>query len=227
MDFLLAGGDPDKFFEAFNPNNDLSAVEFDKDDARTQKAVVTEFFKKKGHDEEFIKETISDYEDTGKLYDKALNAKKQLAALTEKERARLVQEQKEAHEQAVLDNKKFWEGVADTIDKGKEFAGITIPEKEKSKFFEYISAPIDPKTGKTKRDADYEKAQLDVKLAMDYLMFKGFKLKDIIQAKVRTAAAGDLRDKIKKSGEGKVGGSGPVDKVKKFDADRIDFSAFR
>jgi len=61
---------------------------------------------------------------------------------------------------------------------------------------------------------------------MDYLMFKGFKLNDIIKAKVRTAAAGDLRDKIKKSADGRVGGSGPVDKVKKFDVDRVDFSAF-
>jgi hypothetical protein len=222
LDFVMAGGDPEKFFETYNPQADYSKVEIEEDDSRTQKAVLTEFFKTKGHDESFIKEMIEDYEDSGKLYAKATAAKTQLAKIQETERGQLVERQKQERQQQIQTQNKFWEGVAETIEKGKEFAGIRIPEKEKSKFFDYISQPVD-KSGKTKRDDDYAKADLEVKLAIDYLMFKGFKLQDIIQTKARTTAAEGLRDKIKKSEANRLkGGSGKFDKTKKFDVDDLD-----
>ncbi len=221
LDFVLAGGDPEKFFETFNPALDYNRMDIAKDDTRVQKTVLTEFFKRKGHDDEFIKEMIEDYEDTNKLYDKAIVAKKQLGGIQEQERERLVQAQKEASARQAKQQREFWEGVADTLQNGKEFGGIRIPEKEKSKFFDYISAPVD-KAGRTKRDEDYEKANLDVKLAIDYLMYKGFKLEDIIQTKARSAQAQSLREKIKDN-EKRVGGSGRVDKkAAKFDVDQLD-----
>jgi hypothetical protein len=220
LDFVLAGGDPEKFFETFNPSLDYNRMEIDRDDSRVQKTVLTEFFKKKGHDDEFIKEMIEDYEDTGKLYDKAVVAKKQLGGIQEQDRQRMVEAQKEANARQIKEQRQFWEGVADTLQNGKEFGGIRIPEKEKSKFFDYISAPVNT-AGKTKRDEDYEKANLDVKLAIDYLMYKGFKLEDIIQTKARTTQAQSLREKIKET-EKRVGGSGRVGKTAKFDVDQLD-----
>ena len=74
LDFVLAGGDSEKFFQAYNPNLDYSQYEIDQNDSRTQKAFVAEYFKSKGHDEEFIKDMLEDYEDSGKLYDKAMVA---------------------------------------------------------------------------------------------------------------------------------------------------------
>jgi hypothetical protein len=222
LDFVLAGGDSEKFFQAYNPNLDYSQYEIDQNDARTQKAFVSEYFKTKGHDEEFIKDMLEDYEDSGKLYDKAIVAQKQLATIQSKEREQIVEQQKREIQEQEKQQQEFWENVAATIDQGKEFAGIRIPEKEKAKFFDYISAPVD-KSGRTRRDMDYANSELDVKLAIDYLMYKGMNLQDIITTKAKTESVKSLRDKIQRNEE-RVKNYGKIEKgkAKKFDPDQLD-----
>lgn len=222
LDFVLAGGDSEKFFQAYNPSMDYSQFEIDQNDSRTQKAFVAEYFKTKGHDEEFIKDMLEDYEDSGKLYDKALVAQKQLAAIQSREREQIVEQQKRERAEQERQQEEFWENVAATIDQGKEFAGIRIPEKEKAKFFDYISAPVD-KSGRTRRDMDYANSELDVKLAIDYLMYKGMNLQDIITTKAKTESVKSLRDKIQRNEE-RVKNYGKVEKgrAKKFDPDQLD-----
>jgi hypothetical protein len=165
---------------------------------------------------------LEDYEDSGKLYDKAIVAQKQLAVIQNKEREQIVVNQKRQQAEMKAQNDEFWENVAATIDQGKEFAGIRIPEKEKAKFFDYISAPVD-KTGKTRRDMDYANSELDVKLAIDYLMYKGMNLQDIITTKAKTQSVMNLRDKIQRNEE-RVKNYGKVErnKTKKFDPDQLD-----
>lgn len=222
LDYVLAGGDSEKFFEAYNPNQDYGQYEIDQNDTRTQKTFVAEYFKSKGHDDEFIKDMLEDYEDSGKLYDKAIVAQKQLAAIQSREREQIVASQKKQQAEMQAQNEQFWENVAATIDQGKEFAGIRIPEKEKAKFFDYISAPVD-KSGRTRRDMDYANSELDVKLAIDYLMYKGMNLQDIITTKAKTQSVMNLRDKIQRNEE-RVKNYGKVEKnkTKKFDPDQLD-----
>lgn len=222
LDFVLAGGDSEKFFQAYNPNMDYSNYEIDQNDNRTQKAFVSEYFKSKGHDEEFIKDMLEDYEDSGKLYDKAIVAQKQLATIQSREREQIVEQQKREKEEQERQQEEFWENVAATIDQGREFAGIRIPEKEKAKFFDYISAPVD-KSGRTRRDMDYSNSDLDVKLAIDYLMYKGMNLQDIITTKAKTESVMNLRDKIQRNEE-RVKNYGKVERnrTKKFDPDQLD-----
>jgi hypothetical protein len=222
LDFVLAGGDSEKFFQAYNPSMDYSQYEIDQNDSRTQKAFVSEYFKSKGHDEEFIKDMLEDYEDSGKLYDKAIVAQRQLASIQSREREQIVEQQKHERAQQEKAQEEFWENVAATIDQGKEFAGIRIPEKEKAKFFDYISAPVD-KSGRTRRDMDYSNSELDVKLAIDYLMYKGMNLQDIITTKAKTESVKSLRDKIQRNEE-RVKNYGKIEKgkAKKFDPDQLD-----
>ena len=221
LDYVLAGGDLEQFFQAYNPGMDYNQMEIDKNDSRMQKMLISDYFKSKGHDEEFIKDMLEDYEDTGKLYDKAAVAQKQLAAIQVKEREQLVEMQKQQQAEYKQKQQEFWEGVANTIDEGKEFAGIKIPEKEKSKFFDYISAPVN-KQGNTKRDMDYGNAPLETKLAIDYLLYKGFNLSDIITTKAKTESANNLRSKLQ-LGQEKLRNQGMVDKkIKKFDPDQLD-----
>jgi len=221
LDYVLAGGDSEQFFQAYNPGMDYNQMEIDKNDSRMQKMLISDYFKSKGHDDEFIKDMLEDYEDTGKLYDKAAVAQKQLAAIQSKQREQLVEMQKQQQAEYRQKQQEFWEGVANTIDEGKEFAGIKIPEKEKSKFFDYISAPVN-KQGNTKRDMDYGNAPLETKLAIDYLLYKGFNLSDIITTKAKTESANNLRSKLQ-LGQEKLRNQGMVDKkIKKFDPDQLD-----
>lgn len=222
MEFLLAGGESERFFEAYNPNSDYATYEISKDDVRSQKGFVGEYFRNKGHDEEFVKEMIEEFQDSGKLYDKALVAQRHLAAVQEKSREQLIIEQRQQQANAAAQQEEFWEEVANTISTGNEFAGIRIPDREKAKFFEYISEPKD-KAGKTQRDVDYANADLEVKLAIDYLMYKGMNLTDIIQTKAKTENVKSLRDKIQSHQE-RVKNSGKVDRNgnRKFDPDQLD-----
>lgn len=222
MEFLLAGGESEKFFEAYNPNSDYATYEISKDDVRSQKGFVAEYFRNKGHDEEFVKEMLEEFEDSGKLYDKAIVAQRHLAAVQEKSREQLLADQRQQQIDAAAQQEEFWEDVATTISTGNEFAGIRIPDREKAKFFEYISEPKD-KSGKTQRDVDYANADLEVKLAIDYLMYKGMNLADIIQTKAKTENVKSLRDKIQSHQE-RVKNSGKVDRNgnRKFDPDQLD-----
>ena len=222
LDFVMAGGDPEKFFDAHNPTLDYNKIEIESTDTRMQKEVVAEFFKSKGHDEEFIKEMLEEFEDSGKLFDKAQHAKKQLGAIQERERGQMIQQQREQQQLEAQRQQEFWEDVAGRIDEGNEFAGIRIPDREKAKFFDYISAPAN-KNGQTKRDMDYAQSNIDVKLALDYLMYKGLKLEDIINTKAKTVSAKGLRDRIQGHQE-RVKNMGKVEKGgnKKFDPDNLD-----
>jgi hypothetical protein len=222
LDYVLAGGDPDKFFQTYNPSLDYGQVEIDRDDSRTQKGFLTEYLREKGHDDDFIKDMIEDYEDSGKLYDRALNAQKHLAAGQAKEREEIVGRQREAQKQQQQQTEEFWESVATTIEQGKEFAGIKIPDREKAKFFDYISKPVN-KQGQTKRDVDYASAEMDAKLALDYLMYKKLELSDIISTKVKSASAQNLRQKIQSNQERvKNFGKAEKGKIKTFDPDQLD-----
>ena len=222
LDYVLAGGDPDKFFQTYNPSLDYGQIEIDRDDSRTQKGFLTEYLREKGHDDDFIKDMIEDYEDSGKLYDRALNAQKHLAAGQAKEKEEIVARQREAQKQQQQQTEEFWESVATTIEQGKEFAGIKIPDREKAKFFDYISKPVD-KQGRTKRDVDYASAEMDAKLALDYLMYKKLQLSDIISTKVKSASAQNLRQKIQSNQERvKNFGKAEKGKIKTFDPDQLD-----
>lgn len=224
LDFVMAGGNPEKFFEAYNPRTSFENVEIEQTDSRTQKYMITEFLKSKGHDDEFIKDMINDYEDSGKLYDRAKVAQRNLANIQKQERDNMVRQQQEAQQRAAEENERFWEGVASTIQEGKEFAGIRIPDREKAKFFDYISEPIN-ENGQTRRDVDYSKANIEAKLALDYLMYKGFNLKDIIDVKAKTASATSLRERVKQNEERVKSMQTNDRKGKKFDADNLDLKA--
>mgnify|MGYP003677342397 FL=1 len=200
LEYTLAGGDSKQFMETFGAANDYSSLQISKDDIRTQKTILAEYFDAKGHDKEFITEILEDYEDSGKLFDKSARAKDALIKSQVHTREQLLVSQKEQQQAAQEDQQKFWGDLNKTIDESSELAGITLPARDKKKFFEYISKPV-TRDGHTQRDLDHKDAKLDVKLAMDYLMYRGFDLDKIIDSKANTKSAKSLKDKITRSGK--------------------------
>jgi len=225
LDYVLAGGESDQFFQAHNPQNDFGNLPMSEKDTMTQKAVLSQYFQYKGHDEAFIQDMLDDYEDSGKLFDKANLAKDSLAQVQQQQREEMFQQQQEQYQQQEEQREQFWDGVANTLEEGREFAGIRIPDRDKSNFFEYISAPADD-DGRTQRDIDYSEADMDVKLAIDYLMFSGFQLEDIIATKAKTESARNLRDRIVSNQE-KVRNAKGQSRRKQaaFDPDNLDITA--
>lgn len=223
LDFVMAGGNSSQFLQTYSPQTDFAAIELGETDTQIQRAVLGQYLQVKGHDMEFINDTLDTFEDNGKLFGKAQLAKNEMAKYQEQQRVQLVAQQRQAWEQQQQQQAQFWNGVADTIEQGNEFAGIQIPDKQKSRFFEYISQPIGP-NGETQRDLDYQQAEMDVKLAIDYLMYSGFKLDDVINKKARTKSATSLRERII-SNEERVKSARKATRSKKFDVDNLDMGA--
>ena len=195
LEYVLQGGESQDFMQAHDPSMDYDKLILDEEDSRTQKGILQEYFTVKGHDPKFINELLEDYEDAGKLYGKAEAARGALAQLQDKQRAQMHAEQKQYQMQQQADLSEFWSGVAEKIDNSESFAGLTVPEREKEDFFDYLSTPV-TREGHTQRDLDHMESDMDVKLAIDYLMYRGFNLEDIIDTKARTKSAISLRDKI-------------------------------
>ncbi len=224
LEYVLAGGDPQEFYAANNPSGDYSRIQMREDDITLQRAMLGEYYKAMGHPDEFILEMIGDFEESGKMYNKALVAQKELVEMQEYQREQMMQEQRYAQEEAQQEQEEFWGGVANYIAEDNEFAGIVIPDSDKQEFFDYISAPID-ENGNTQRDIDYSEAGIDIKLAIDYLMYSGFNLSDIIDTKARTQSVRNLRERIQSNEERVKSARKAQRRQKKFDPDQLDINA--
>ena len=223
LQYVLAGGESTNFMQAYDPNLDYNAFELAEDDTRSQKSILSDYFTVKGHDKEFIQELLEDYSDSGKLHGKAEAARQALGKQQSAQRAQLVEQERQKSAEQQAQQEQFWGGVADTIKNSKEFAGLQVSEKEKGKFFNYLSQPVD-RNGYTQRDIDHAEAEMETKLAIDYLMYKGFNLESIINKKAKTKQSKSLRDKISRNEE-KVKNAKKASRTKKsFDIDDLDLS---
>ena len=223
LEYVLNGGESDNFMQAHDPNLDYNKIELAQDDIRSQKAILADYFSEKGHDREFIQEMLNDYEDSGKLHTKAEQAKNALGKVQSKRRQQMIEQQKQEVYAQQQKQQEFWNGVSETIQNSQEFAGLQVPEKEKSKFFNYLSKPV-TNEGHTQRDIDHSEANMEVKLAIDYLMYKGFNLKDIIKTKAKTQATKSLRQKISKNEENVKSARKKSRVSKNIDLDSLDLS---
>ena len=223
MEYVLAGGESQKFMKAYDPNLDYNTMEIAEDDARSQKAILSDYFTQKGHDADFIKEMLEDYEDSGKLHTKSEAARQALGKVQAQEKEQLVERQRAELQKQQEQQVEFWNGVQETIKESKEFAGLQVPEREKTKFFNYLSKPV-TKEGYTQRDLDHSEAEMEVKLAIDYLMYKGFNLENIINKKAKTTATKTLRQKIAKNEETVKSARKRSTRKKSFDLDNLDLN---
>ena len=223
LQYVLNGGESENFMQAHDPNLDYNKFELAEDDSRSQKAILSDYFTEKGHDKEFIKELLEDYSDSGKLHTKAEAARKALGKQQAQRKEQMIVKQKETLQKQYKEQQEFWNGVSETIETSTEFAGLQVPQKEKSKFFNYLSKPV-TKEGYTQRDLDHAQAAMEKKLAIDYLMFKDFNLDKIINTKAKTKATKSLRDKISKNEETVKSARKQSRKSKNIDLDSLDLS---
>jgi hypothetical protein len=197
LDYVMNGGKTKDWLKMSNQIEDFGDISISEGDIRTQRAVLGQYFKLKGHDAEFINEMLDDYIESDKLYIKSKKAKNALSDYYAEEREKATAKEKEMRVQEQKDQKSFWDNVHNTIQDSRDFSGITVQEKDKKKFFDYLSKP--GADGVTAREKAHKESSTEIKLAIDYLMFKEFNLQDIIATKAKTSNAQSLRKKIKSS----------------------------
>ncbi len=195
LEYVQQGGDPNEFMRAFTPEVDYSRVDIKEDDTTSQKKVLTDYFIARGTEKDFIGDMLESYEDKGTLKDKAEAARKALADAQGAQRQATLEQQREQHERSRQEAEQMWGNVNTLISESDNLSGIPISQREKGKFFDYISKPVDS-NGATQRDVDFQQAGLDQKLAVDFLMFKGFDIDKFIGKKATTKAAKSLKAKL-------------------------------
>ena len=195
LEFVQQGGDPRRFMQAHSPEVDYAGIEIADEDVDTQKALVQHYFSAKGDEPEFIQDRIEAYEDKGTLKTMAEKAQGALAAYQEQGRAELMQRQREIAAKEQRASEEVWGQVTSLVSKNDSINGLQIAQKERTKFLDYISKPVD-RNGNTQRDVDSAKLTLEQQLSADYLLFKGMKLDSFIGKKAKTAGATSLRERM-------------------------------
>jgi len=208
LDFVMAGGDPNKFM-ATQGEVTYASMEIKDSDVESQKNVLREYFKARGDEEAFIDDMIETYEDKDQLYDKAIAAKNALAKVQESKKQQLIEQQRAEAQRRQQEAEQTWNTVKETVTKATDLAGIPISERDRSKFIDYISKPV-TREGYTQRDIDAGKLSLEQQLAMDFFLYKGKDMSKILDTKAKTAAARSLKERLKNSsGKAKGGKSDP------------------
>lgn len=225
FEYVQNGGRSDEFIKAFDGTRDYDKLELSEDDTAMHRQVLSDYLTKKGHDRDFIEDMLKDYDDSERLYEKATKAHAALKKGQAEERKQLLEQQKAQKAQAEKERQEFWEGMYDAIDKTDELAGIQLPKRDKSRFFEYISKPV-TRDGRTQRDIDHAEAEMPMRLAIDYLMFKGFDVSTLMGKKKATKKVQTLKERMEKGGSRKLkSGKGPSKREGTgIDLEQIDYN---
>ena len=105
----------------------------------------------------------------------------------------------------------------------EDFAGIQITKRDKGEFFDYLSVPV-TREGYTQRDLDHAEADMDIKLAIDYLMYTGFDLSSLIDSKAKTQTAKSLKERISRNEDRVKSTRRSTRRSKNVDLDNLDLS---
>ncbi len=183
-----------EFFSAVKPEIDYKSIDINSEDV--QKSVMRSFFKKMDYNDEEIKEAIEDLEISNTLKKQAEVASKKLAAMQEKDRAKLLLQEKEQDDKRKQNTQRFFGNVKQVLEQGK-VNNFIIPVTERKAIFEYDT--------KGQFMADLNDALKDpakrVELAI--ALKNKFNLNKYITAAAQTAKVNGLREKLAQS-QGKL-----------------------
>lgn len=223
LEYLNNGGDPDKYHEVRNRAADYENIQLEEGNESQHERLIRDDLARQDHTDEEIDNIIDKYKAAGILEDQAEIALKGLQRQTKKQKEQMLEQQKEVAKQQQQEIKQFWDDAYERLKSNQSFKGITVPKKEIDPFFDYISKPV-TEEGYTQRDLDAMEMGLDEKFAIDYLIFKGFPLDEIVSKKAKTQNASSLRERIKSGGDPKPrktnppkppskGGDGSIDQL--------------
>lgn len=196
LEYREMGGDPDTFFKTKFPEVNYSEVELEEDNERQHEQIVRqELSQVRGMSNEEIEAEIEDYRNGGILENKAKRSLSALRAKQQSDQESLLEQKRAEQAEQQKQVEQYWNDVKSTIDETTSFKGFKVPSKDKGEFFDYLSKPVED--GKSKAMMAHENADLETRLAIDYLLFKGFKLSDIIDRRAKDQNAKTLRERMK------------------------------
>lgn len=171
LEFIENGGKPADFHKYYYQDTSFENLQLKEDDESTLKHVIREGLIAAGwEDEAEIADEISLYEDAGKLYSKAESHLKRLQKLEGESKSSLLEAQKKYAEEQKALQKKEWDEFQKGLFEREQIAGFKFNPKMKQELWDYMTKPIDKKTGVTQYQKDSKEKGAEARYIFAYLM---------------------------------------------------------
>ena len=169
--------------------------DIDIEDESNQKAVVRDYYKLQGMNDEQINRKIERYEDADMLEDEATDAINYLKAY-EAQQAQYMAQQQEAQRQAQEQQAaQFVEDLTNGINGLADIRGIAIPKEDKKALYDYITKT--DADGLTQYQKDFNGNLVNNLIESAYFTMKGDALLGEAKRNGQTSAASKLRNMLR------------------------------
>lgn len=165
------------------------------EDESNQKAVVRDYYRLQGMNDEQINRKIERYEDAGMLEDEATDAVSYLKQY-EAARAQQAAQQQEALARAQQEQAyQFVQDLTNGINSLSSIRGITVPKEDRKALYDYITKT--DADGLTQYQKDFSANQVNSLIESAYFTMKGDALLGEAKRSGQTSAASKLRNMLR------------------------------
>ena len=191
--YVKNGGKFEDFYQT--QQRSMSYDNIDIEDESNQKAVVRDYYKLQGMNDEQINRKIERYEDADMLEDEATDAINYLKAY-EAQQAQYMAQQQEAQRQAQEQQAaQFVEDLTNGINGLADIRGIAIPKEDKKALYDYITKT--DSDGLTQYQKDFNGNLVNNLIESAYFTMKGDALLGEARRNGQTSAASKLRNMLR------------------------------
>lgn len=195
LDIRMAGGNAEKFVQSFVNSEKLGGLELQDNESQWEN-LVAQHYSSTGMSEDDVQGMISDFKDTGILKSQAERSLKFLKSQKQRELETVKEREIQEYQQREQQLQQQWKEIEGVVS-GGHIKGLVIPQKERSKFYSWMSAPN--AEGKTEAMASREQMDTETAVAIEYLLYKNFDFGTLASNINKTKKAQDLRSRLKGS----------------------------
>lgn len=191
--YVKNGGRFEDFYQTQQRSMYYDSIDIE--DESNQKAVVRDYYKLQGMNDEQINRKIERYEDADMLEDEATDAVNYLKAY-EAQQAQYMAQQQEAQRQAQEQQAaQFVEDLTNGINGLADIRGIAIPKEDKKALYDYITKT--DADGLTQYQKDFNGNLINNLIESAYFTMKGDALLGEARRNGQTSAASKLRNMLR------------------------------
>ena len=197
-EFVKNGGKIEDYYKAITTGSiDVDTIDITKESS--QRLVIEEHLRTLGYEEDRVQKVVDRYEDRGVLEEEAEDALELLKKYKEKNKEKLLENQKNNAAAFEKEQQKFISNVEETIKDLTDVAGYKLSAREKQELSDYIFKPT--KDGRTAYQIEYSADQ--ARNLIESAFFT--KNKDVILEKAKKQASTntlkDMQQKLKAKGK--------------------------
>lgn len=191
--YVKNGGKFEDFYQS--QQQSISYDNMDMEDESNQRAVVREYLRFQGYDDNQISRKIERYEDGDMLEDEAQDAVQRLQMIQQQQLEEQQRQQEQARQAQEAQAQEFMANLTNSINTLDNIRGISIPKADRKELFDYITK-VDA-DGLTRYQKDFNSNMVNNLIESAYFTMKGDSLIGGAKSSGRTSAANKLRTMLR------------------------------